>query len=123
MLPYTEASQSGVIPTAYGFKKPVVVTGAGSLPEIVDDGKTGYIVPPRDPEALAGAIVSLLGDPEACRRMGEQGYMKLKTDMAWSAIAQSILSVYEDLAPAGRGKKAPADRIIAGKAPAVEEER
>jgi len=50
----------------------VVVTDVGSLPEVVDDGKTGYIVPPRDPAALAGAIVSLLGDPEACRRMGEQ---------------------------------------------------
>ncbi|NLA30355.1 MAG: glycosyltransferase family 4 protein, partial [Methanomicrobiales archaeon] len=54
-LPYTEASQSGVIPTAYGFKKPVVVTDVGSLPEIVDNGKTGYIVPPHDPTALAGA--------------------------------------------------------------------
>ena len=57
-LPYIDASQSGVIPTAYGFKKPVVVTEVGAIPEIVGDGITGFIVPPRNPEALAEAIVS-----------------------------------------------------------------
>jgi glycosyltransferase involved in cell wall biosynthesis len=123
VLPYVEASQSGVIPTAYGFRKPVVVTDAGSLPEVVDDGKTGYIVPSRDPEALAGAIVSLLKDPAACRRMGEQGYMKLKTDMAWSTIVQSILAVYNDLSPTPEGGNIPADRTFTGTAPAAGKER
>ncbi len=99
-LPYIEASQSGVIPTAYGFKRPVVATRVGGLPEIVDDGRTGYVVPPRDPAALASALVSLLKDPAACRRMGEAGYVKLKTDMAWSTIARSLLAVYSELAPA-----------------------
>ncbi len=61
-LPYTEASQSGVVSTAYGFGKPVVVTDVGSIPEIVDDGVTGLIVPPRDPAALAEAIIRLLKD-------------------------------------------------------------
>lgn len=105
-LPYVEASQSGIIPTAYGFRRPVVVTDVGSLPEIVDNGKTGYVVPPRDPEALAAAIVSLLKDPTACRRMGEQGYTKLKTDMAWSTIAHALLAVYSELAHS-RGKEKP----------------
>jgi glycosyltransferase involved in cell wall biosynthesis len=53
-LPYIDASQSGVIPTAYGFKKPVVVTDVGSIPEIVDDGITGFIVPPRNPKKTNG---------------------------------------------------------------------
>jgi len=122
-LPYVEASQSGVIPTAYGFKRSVVVTDVGSLPEVVEHGKTGYIVPPRDPAALAGAIVSLLGDPAACRRMGEQGYTKLKTDMAWPTIARSLLAVYSELAPApGRGKPT-ADEAFAETAPAGGRER
>jgi glycosyltransferase involved in cell wall biosynthesis len=60
VLPYIGASQSGVISTAYGFKKAVVVTNVGAIPEIVDDGVTGLIVPPRNPEALADAIVKLL---------------------------------------------------------------
>jgi glycosyltransferase involved in cell wall biosynthesis len=62
VLPYIDASQTGVIPPAYGFKKPVIVTDVGSIPEIVDDGVTGFIVPPRNPEALAEAIVKLLKD-------------------------------------------------------------
>ncbi|KLK89299.1 glycosyl transferase family 1 [Methanoculleus sediminis] len=122
-LPYLEASQSGVIPTAYGFRRPVVVTDVGSLPEVVDDGVTGYVVPPRDPQALAAAIVRLLKDPGACRRMGEQGYAKLKTDMAWSTIARSLLAVYSELGSApGRGT-VPADEAFADTAPAAGKER
>lgn len=122
-LPYVEASQSGVIPTAYGFRRPVVVTDVGSLPEVVDDGATGYVVPPRDPAALAAAIVNLLKDPGMCRRMGEQGYTKLKTDMAWSTIAHSLLAVYNELIPARERGKPHADEGPAETAPAVGEER
>ncbi|WP_292520020.1 glycosyltransferase family 4 protein [Methanoculleus sp.] len=123
VLPYVEASQSGVIPTAYGFKRPVVVTDVGSLPEVVDGGKTGYIVPPRDPAALAGAIVSLLKDPEACRHMGEQGYIKLKTDMAWSTIAESLLAAYSEVASVpGKGEKL-VEEALAGTTPAGGKER
>ena len=48
VLPNIEATQSGVIPLAYTFGKPVVATTVGSLPEMVDDGDTGLLVPPRD---------------------------------------------------------------------------
>jgi alpha-maltose-1-phosphate synthase len=98
VLPYTEASQSGVVPTAYSFKRPVVATDVGSLPEIVDNGKTGYIVPARDPRALADAIIKILKDPQRSEEMGMQAYAKLKTDMSWSSIAQTIMQVYGDLA-------------------------
>ena len=62
VLPYVEATQSGVIPVAYTFSKPVVATTVGSIPEMVDDGRTGLLVPPRSEESLAEAIVSLLRD-------------------------------------------------------------
>jgi glycosyltransferase involved in cell wall biosynthesis len=94
-LPYIEASQSGVVPTAYGFKKPVIVTDLGSIPEIVDDGVTGFIVPPRDPEALADAIIGLLKDEKLRRQMGENAYKKLKTDLSWDKIAEKTIEVYE----------------------------
>ena len=93
-LPYIDASQSGVIPTAYGFKKPVVVTDVGSIPEIVDDGITGFIVPSRDPEALANAIVKLLKDEKLRKQMGENAYKKLKTDLSWDKIAEKTIEVY-----------------------------
>jgi alpha-maltose-1-phosphate synthase len=102
VLPYIEASQSGVIPTAYGFKKPVVVTSVGSIPEIVDDGITGFIVPPKDVNALAEAIIKLLKDRELRRQMGENSYIKLKTDLSWDNIAEKTIQVYKETI---RGKK------------------
>ena len=95
VLPYIETSQSGVIPTAYGFKKPVVVTNVGAIPEIVDDGVTGFVVPPRDPEALAEAIVKLLKDEKLRKQMGENAYKKLKRDLSWDKIAEKTIEVYE----------------------------
>ena len=94
-LPYIDASQSGVIPTAYGFKKPVVVTDIGAIPEIVDDGITGFIVPPKNPEALADAIVKLLKDNNLRKQMGENAYKKLKTDLSWDKIAEKTIRVYK----------------------------
>lgn len=95
VLPYIDASQSGVIPTAYGFKKPIVVTDVGAIPEIVDDGVTGFIVPPRNTEALADAIVKLLEDEDLRKEMGESAYKKLKTDLSWDKIAEKTIEVYK----------------------------
>jgi glycosyltransferase involved in cell wall biosynthesis len=56
VLPYLSATQSGIAQIAYNFDKPVIATNVGGLSEVVLDGKTGFIVPPNDPEALAAAI-------------------------------------------------------------------
>lgn len=56
VLPYNSATQSGILNIAYGFKKPVVVTNVGGLPELVEEGKTGFIVEPKNPQALAEGI-------------------------------------------------------------------
>jgi hypothetical protein len=50
------STQSGITQTAFAFERPVVVTAVGGLPDVVDDGVTGYVVPPDDPGALARAI-------------------------------------------------------------------
>src|SRR5512146_668340 len=68
VLPYIEASQSGVVPLAYQYGKPVVATHVGGLPEAVENGRTGLVVPPRDERALASAILRLLGDAELRQR-------------------------------------------------------
>jgi glycosyltransferase involved in cell wall biosynthesis len=94
-LPYVEASQSGVVSTAYGFSKRVVVTATGAIPEIVDDGVTGLIVPPRDHEALADAIIRILKDPALGRRMGLNGHRKLYGDLSWDNVVRETLAVYE----------------------------
>lgn len=56
VLPYESATQSGIVQIAYGFRKPVIVTKVGGLPEVVEDDVTGMVVPPFDDGALAFAI-------------------------------------------------------------------
>lgn len=58
VLPYVSATQSGIVQIAYGFEKPVVVTNVGGLPDVVTDGKTGYVVEEKNPKQLAEAIVA-----------------------------------------------------------------
>ncbi|MCX8010477.1 MAG: glycosyltransferase, partial [Ignavibacteria bacterium] len=57
VLPYNSATQSGILNIAYGFNRPVVVTNVGGLPELVEEGKTGFIVEPNNPQALAEGIM------------------------------------------------------------------
>jgi glycosyltransferase involved in cell wall biosynthesis len=57
VLPYVEASQSGIVPIAYGFNTPVISTRVGGLPEAVAHGKTGFLVEPGDAGQLAEAII------------------------------------------------------------------
>ncbi len=102
VLPYVLGSQSGVVPIAYQFRKPVVATNVGGLPELVEDGATGKIVPPRDPPALARAIIELLSDPELRHRLGEAGYEKLRTEMSWARISELTLGVYGEALRASR---------------------
>ena len=94
-LPYTSATQSGIVQIAYGFTKPVVVTNVGGLPDVVEDGKTGYIVEPENPNAFAEAVISFFQEGQAQKmqeniekeayrfsweRMGEvvEGFMREK---------------------------------------------
>ena len=94
VLPYIDATQSGVIPIAYAFKKPVVATKVGGIPEVVESGRTGYLVPPRNTEELAEAIVKLLKNKEERKRMGENAYEKMKKEMSWDEIAKKTMNVY-----------------------------
>jgi glycosyltransferase involved in cell wall biosynthesis len=73
VLPYIDGTQSAVIPSAYYFRKPVIATRVGALPEYVVEGETGLIVEPGDPEALAQAISSIIYDESALKRMGTAG--------------------------------------------------
>jgi glycosyltransferase involved in cell wall biosynthesis len=64
-LPYVDATQSGVIQIAFGFGVPVVTTTVGGLAEAVEDGVTGFLVPPRDSQALATAILRFFQEDRA----------------------------------------------------------
>ncbi|MCX5800924.1 MAG: glycosyltransferase [Candidatus Eisenbacteria bacterium] len=61
VLPYTSATQSGVVQIAFAFEKPVISTRVGGIPEVVNDGVNGILIPPSDSEAMAGAIETFFG--------------------------------------------------------------
>lgn len=94
VLPYVEASQSGVIPIAYSASKPVVATLVGGLPEMVEDGRTGYLVAPRDSEQLANAVIRLLLDAPLRRQMGANGKKKIEVECSSQVVAKKTIDAY-----------------------------
>lgn len=97
VLPYIEASQSGIVPIAYAFKKPVVVTDVGSLSEVVVDGVTGFVVPPKNSEYLADSISRILLDNKLKNSMGKAAYEFMGKNMSWEEIAQKTIGEYNKL--------------------------
>ncbi|MHB0875987.1 MAG: glycosyltransferase family 4 protein [Anaerolineae bacterium] len=95
-LPYVEASQSGVIPVAYTAGKPVIATTVGGLPEMVADGETGYLVPPRDEQALAQAIITVLRDADRRWRMGDAARRRIHEECGPEVVARQTIAVYEE---------------------------
>ncbi|MDB5100445.1 MAG: glycosyl transferase group 1 [Cyanobacteria bacterium RYN_339] len=101
-LPYVQASQSGVLAIAAAFGKPSIVTAVGGLPEAVDHGRAGVIIPPRDPAALAGAIAALWDDAPRRAALGAAGRALVDRSIGWPRIATLHLALYADL----QGKQA-----------------
>ena len=97
VLPYVEATQSGVIPIAYMFEKAIVATNVGGLPEQVDHGKTGLLVPPRDKMQLSKAIIRLLKDNPLRKKLAKNGKIKLESEWSAEAISEKLLSVYSEI--------------------------
>ena len=78
--------------------KPIVATTAGGIPEVVRDGETGILVPPRDHDAMAEAIVRLLKDETLRRRMGDAGLSLAHARFSAERMVQETLRVYERVA-------------------------
>jgi len=92
ILPYHHFdSQSGVGSTAISFRKPMIVTNVGGLPELVVDQR--YVVPPNDPETLASTIVDCLKNPDQLDKM-TAGAKEVAEAMAWTTIAKKTWSLY-----------------------------
>lgn len=87
ILPYKSASQSGVIATSYSFGVPVLASDVGGLGEYVLPGKTGYLVPPENPEMLASAIIThLQNNPDL-----SSGIAEYCTHHSWKSLAELVL--------------------------------
>jgi len=87
---------------ASACEKPVVVARVGGLPEVVEDGVTGVVVPPRDPERTARALERLLTDAALRRRMGREGRERVRRDYEWGASVDQMLRIYREACAGGR---------------------
>ncbi len=74
---------------------PVVASAVGGIPEVVDDGVTGLLVPPAEPKALADAVNRLLDDPGLAAEMGRAGRRRATAEFSWRAIAEQTVALYE----------------------------
>lgn len=88
VLPYTSATQSGIVQIAYGFEKPVIVTNVGGLPDVVEDGKTGYVVEAGKPAALAGAITNYFR--QSMEKQFTENVRKEAYRFSWDRMVETI---------------------------------
>ena len=97
VCPYIDATQSGVVMSAFALNKPVVATNVGALPTMVKDGPYGMIGPSKDAQALALAINTLIEYPQKVEAMMtniERDYSD--GEYSWNVIAQGMIDIYKE---------------------------
>lgn len=94
---YLEGMGSSIM-DAMAHRLPVVATNVGGIPEVVIDGKTGLLVPPRNPSALAEAMLRLYRDRSLALRFGEMGHEIVLQKFSAGSMTTRILGIYERLA-------------------------
>ena len=98
VCPYTDATQSGVIMSIFAFNKPVIATNVGGLGEMVDDGKTGILIPPRDVDAIKDAIKQVYENRELLTQMSQNIADEWQTGKrSWDAITDGLIEIYNDI--------------------------
>jgi glycosyltransferase involved in cell wall biosynthesis len=98
---YAGLGITGSIREALACERPVVATALEGMPELVVDGETGLLVPPRDPAALAGAVLTLLGDPSGAQAMARAGRKRVEAHFSLRAKLDATEALYRALVTAG----------------------
>jgi len=85
-----------VLLDAMSYGIPAIASRVGGIPDIIEDGVSGVLVPPADPEALATAIERLARDPAYARRLADAGRERLRTHFSWDTIIARWDAVYRE---------------------------
>lgn len=101
VLPSRAENQPVAILEAMARGLPVIATRIAAIPDLVDDGVTGLLVPPDDPVALATALDRLITDPAARSRMGQAGRARFERHFTLTATARSLAQVHRNAVAAG----------------------
>lgn len=94
VLPYESATQSGIVQIAYGFERPVVATQVGGLADVVLDGRTGFLVPPFQPEQLAEAVSRFFLENRA--QEFAENIRKEADRYSWDRMREAIEKLWEE---------------------------
>jgi len=94
VLPYVRIDQSGVLFLAYTFARPVLGTSVGGLPELIREGVSGYLVPPRDSTALSEGIVKAWNERHRLSEMGSNARRLIEEEYTWERQADITLDAY-----------------------------
>jgi len=105
-----------VLLEALARARPVVASAVGGVPDLIEDGESGRLVPAGDPAALADALAGFHGRPDAALRMGREGERRVRESFTWERVVEAFELVYDDVLglasfegrgdpPAGRGAR------------------
>jgi glycosyltransferase involved in cell wall biosynthesis len=97
VLPSLTEGLPNVVLEAFACAKPVVATDVGGVPEIVEDGVNGILVPPERSDLLGEALKNFLATPEKRRMMGEAGYQKVKSEFTFESQTQKLEAIYNEV--------------------------
>lgn len=97
VFPSLQEALGTAILEAMAMKKPVVAGRVGGIPEIVQDGLSGFLIDPEAPEAIAEKVIELLMDPRARQRMGEEGRRFVETHYNNQLMVQRLERLYQGL--------------------------
>jgi glycosyltransferase involved in cell wall biosynthesis len=94
-LPSTAESFGNVFAEALASGLPVVASQVGGIPDLVEHGSNGLLVPPGDPHSLARAISYLANDPQLRSEIGSRNRAKAEATLEWAQVTKRYLSIYE----------------------------
>ena len=98
VCPYIDATQSGVVMSAFAFKKPVIATNVGGLPEMVENNNTGIIIEPKSKEAIITALLTLYNDRDLLNKMSDNiEKLYFFGEKSWSHSADLFLDACENI--------------------------
>jgi len=97
VIPSLYEAPSAVALEAMAMKKPVVASNVGGIPEVVVDGKTGFLVPSKNPKAIAEKVIFLLKNPQIAKEIGERGFQRVKGNFTQEKLARNYERLYEEL--------------------------
>src|SRR5436305_14169155 len=94
---------------AMACARPVIGSAVGGITYTIKEGETGVLVPPRDPDELANALLQLLRQPELCTQMGVAARKRVEHEFTWSIVAMRTAALYEAVLAERRSSPWPAE--------------